>query len=115
MMTSTLGSVVNRSTAWRVRIAAVVVFLTSAAFAFSNNKVSKSEVAETKNEFGSGKVPELIFSPKTFPSHPDVRGLIRTIRVALPPDRDSFEISTADGTSLVRTINLPTLLVFLSL
>ena len=123
------SSISNRQSAWRLRIA-TLVFLTSAALALhchnnnnniinnnknnnnnninNNNKIDSenSETTQNKNigpnEFESSNKN---FPPK-FKSN-DVRGLIRTIRVALPPDRDSFQISPSDGSSQVKDKRFP--------
>jgi hypothetical protein len=63
----------------------------------NNNKVDNVVRGDTGSSLYEDS---LNFPPKVFGS--DVRGLIRTIRVALPLDRDSFEISPFDGNSQVR-------------
>ena len=102
------SAVCNRQTSWRLRIA-TVVFLSSAALALqchknNNNKVTDCETKQNIRSFEfSQEEANLNLAPK-FNSN-DVRGLIRTIRVALPPDRDSFQISPSDGASQVQQNN----------
>ena len=100
------SAVCNRQTSWRLRIATVVL-LSSAALALQchkNNKIAECETNQNIRSFEfRHEKADLNLAPK-FNSN-DVRGLIRTIRVALPPDRDSFQISPSDGDSQVEKNN----------
>jgi hypothetical protein len=97
------SAVCNRQTSWRLRIA-TVVFLSSAALALqchkTNNKLLDCETNQNIRSFElSREKADLNLAPKL--NSNSVRGLIRTIRVALPPDRDSFQISPSDGSNQV--------------
>lgn len=96
----------SKRTSWRLRIA-IAISLSSAAIALqchhnnhnkiecNNNKMDK-QISDTQLrsfEFGQSVDPEVSTSSITFGS----RGLIRTIRVALPPDRDSLQILPTEG------------------
>ena len=105
------SSVCNRQTSWRLRIA-TVIFLASAAFTLQchNHKVACSTIVDNNSnnnnnknirsfEFMHNSEQQLNLPPKL---SSDVRGLIRTIRVALPPDRDSIQFtSSSDGSNQV--------------
>jgi hypothetical protein len=107
------SSVLNRQNAWRLRIA-TLVFLSSAALALhchNNNNNNNNNHNNNNNNIDSSNTETTQIRPIEFESSNlnlppkfnsnDVRGLIRTIRVALPPDRDSFQISPSDGSSQV--------------
>ena len=106
------SSMCNRQTSWRLRIA-TVIFLASAAFALQchNHKVACSTIVDNNSDSNNNnkniRSYELLHNSEQQLNLPpklsnDVRGLIRTIRVALPPDRDSIQFSpSSDGPNQV--------------
>ena len=104
------SSAFHRQTSWRLPIAVivVVVMMSSTAIALhchNTNDDDGSNVISSNNNVKN--VKDISKSEVSFENNfhfNDVRGLIRTISVALPPDRDSFQISTADGVGQVQVV-----------